>query len=96
MRYLSEMTDLATVNVSLYVPGEYRPAIDTNPWSDFGRKMLQALTNGLNFIISAAANVLFFLLAAVPVLLLLLLLFLIIRAVVRHGRKKNTKKNKIN
>lgn len=96
LRYLSEMTDLATVNVSLYVPGEYRPAIDTNPWSDFGRKMLQALTNGLNFIISAAANVLFFLLAAVPVLLLLLLLFLIIRAVVRHGRKKNTKKNKIN
>ena len=95
-RYLSEMTDLATVNVSLYVPKEYRPAIDTNPWSDFGQKMLQALTNGLNFIINAAANVLFFLLAAIPVLLLLLLLFLIIRAIVRHAGKKNPKKNKIN
>ncbi len=85
MKYLKEVTGMATINVSLTLPALYEQKVTVGGWDNIGSRIYASLMAGASALITVCASIVIFIFYILPVIAILLVIFLIWRAV----RKKN-------
>lgn len=90
LRYYTEMTDLATINISLSVPEEFSGSkVDFQGWGDFGKKLTAAFVKGINYFLNGIANIVLFIIAVLPFIIIIAVILLILILIFRRKRPKN-------
>jgi hypothetical protein len=88
LRYYTEMTDFASLNISLFVPSEFTAKRQTDAWDSFGSKFSAALINGVNNFTDGIAALILFLAKALPFIIPPIALIVIIALIVNRRRKR--------
>lgn len=87
MRYYTEMTELATINLSLTVPEEFSGStLNFQGWGDFGKKLTAAFVKGINYFLNGVANIVLFIITAIPFILIIAVILLILILIFRRKR----------
>lgn len=86
MKYLKEVTDMATINISLTLPALYEQKVMIGGWDNIGSRLYASLMAGISTLIAVCANIIIFIFYILPVIAILLIIFLIWRAVHRKNQ----------
>jgi len=72
MRYLTELTDLASIDVSLTTPAKDTQGVSLGDWSDLGSRIAAGFISSINWLINGFANLIILGGYVLPILVLIL------------------------
>jgi len=87
-RYLTELTDLASIDVSLSTPAQESQGVILTDWSDLGARIAASFITSINWLLNGFANLIIFSGYLLPVLVLILVVALIWRQIAKVRRNK--------
>lgn len=87
-RYLTELTDLATIDVSLTTPSRESRGITLGSWSELGANIAASFITSINWLLNGFANLIIFSGYLLPILVLILVIALIWRKIAKARRNK--------
>lgn len=88
IRYLKELTDLASIDVNLTTPAQESQGISLGGWSELGNKIAASFITSINWLLNGFANLIIFSGYLLPILVLILIIALIWRQIVKARRNK--------